>query len=104
MCSKANATLLVTELGGIPFLVEQMKEFQDDAHITKYACLTLKFLSSFENLRKPMVDAKAATALANAIERHGDNPDIQELAREAMKQLMWDTISIFSVYPKDKLL
>jgi hypothetical protein len=86
--NEANANLLVMELGGIPFLVEQMKEFQGDANVTYDACDMLESLSSFEHLRKVMVDAKAATALANAIERHGDNPDIQKLARKAMKQLL----------------
>jgi hypothetical protein len=70
-------------------VTDQMQEFKDDVDITKFACDMLKSLSSFENLtRKPMVDAKAAIALANAIERHGDNPDIQKQAREAMKQLV----------------
>ena len=58
------------------------------AHITEYGCIMLKSLSSFENLRKPIVDAKAATALANAIERHGDEPSVQEYARKAIKKLV----------------
>jgi hypothetical protein len=88
--NKANADLLVTKLGGLPFLIERMKAFvfQDDADITKFACDMLKSLSDFEDLRNPIVNAKAITALAYAIERHGDEPSVQEYARKAIKKLV----------------
>jgi hypothetical protein len=86
--NEANANHLVVKLGGIPFLLERMKEFRAEADVTTRACSMLLSLSDFEHLRKPIVNAKAITALAYAIERHGDEPSVQEYARKAMKQLM----------------
>jgi hypothetical protein len=42
---------LVTKLGGLPFLIEQIKEFQVHTDITN-ASMMLNNLSNFEQLRK----------------------------------------------------
>jgi hypothetical protein len=47
----------------------------------------LIYLSAFEQLRKPIVDAKAITSLAVVFDHRKDNPDIQKSARITMKML-----------------
>ena len=86
--NEGNANILVTELGGIPFLIERMEEFRDVADVIKCACALLMSLSDFEHLRKMIVDAKAITALAHAIDSHEDEPHIQWYARKAIKKLV----------------
>jgi hypothetical protein len=83
-----NAELLVMELQGIPFLIERMKEFQNDTIVMENACWMLKNLSCFEQLREAIADAHAVTTLGATIEKHRDNPGIRKAAREAMKLLM----------------
>ena len=86
--NEANANLLVMKLVGIPFLIERMKEFRAEADVTARACAMFMSLSDFESLRKVIIDAKAVTALAYAIERHRDEPHVQEYARKAIKKLV----------------
>ena len=86
--NEANANLLVTKLGGLPFLIKRMTGFQDDWHFTENACRMLNSLSYFEHLRKPIIDAIGLSALSNAIERHKDDDVIENLARETMKRLL----------------
>jgi hypothetical protein len=76
---ETNANVLVTKRGGIPLLIKRMKEFQADVNVTEVACIVLKHLSGYMQVRKPIVDAKAVTALGYAIEGHGDNPKIQKV-------------------------
>lgn len=83
-----NSDLLVTRLGGIPFLIGRMQEFQNDTDVMENACWMLKNLSCFEQLREPIANAKAVTTLGTAIEKHRDNAGIRKAAREAMKLLM----------------
>lgn len=89
---EANADILVTKLGGIPFLAERMKEFHADEDAMKNACWMLRNLSCFEQLKKQIVDAKALSALASAFDfdGHKDNPDIQKPARQAILLLVSD--------------
>jgi hypothetical protein len=89
---ETNADILVTKLGGIPFLAERMKQFHTDADAMKNACWLLQNLSCFEQLRKQIVDAKALSALASAFDfdGHKDNPDIQKPARQAIFMLVSD--------------
>jgi hypothetical protein len=89
---EANADILVTKLGGIPFLAERMKEFHADADAMTNSCWMLRNLSCFEQLKKQIVDAKALLALASAFDfdGHKDNPDIQKPARQAILLLVSD--------------
>lgn len=85
---QANAELLVLKLGRMAFLVEQMKEYQADKDVMVHACVMLRNLSRFQYLSDRIVDAKAVSALASAIESHRNTPDIQKPARSAMRRLM----------------
>ena len=89
---ETNADILVTKLGGIPFLAERMKNFHADADAMKNACCMFLNLSCFEQLRKQIVHAKALSALASAFDfdGHKDNPDIQTPARRAILMLVSD--------------
>lgn len=85
---KANATLLVLDIGAMPFVIERMNHFQGDENVTELSCCLLKNLCQFAQLRKSIVAAKAASALSMAIENHENNNEIQEAARGAMTNLM----------------
>ena len=89
--NEANANLLVTKLGGIPFLIKQMKNFQTDADVTSYASDFMESISFFEHLRKPIVDAKAITVLASIYDHYEHMPDIRNSSCEAMKKLLQDS-------------
>jgi hypothetical protein len=65
-----------------------MTEFKADLNIMIRACNMLSYLSAFEHLRKPIVDAKAVTALAAALDGHKNIPRIKALAGKALKCLV----------------
>ena len=89
--NEANANLLVTKLGGIPFLIEQMKNFQTDADVTNDTSDFIRNVSFFEHLRKPIVDAKAITVLASIYDHYKHMPDIRKRSCEAMRKLLQDS-------------
>jgi hypothetical protein len=85
---EATAEILVTKLKGIPFLAERMKEFQTDADAMENACWMMWNLCQFKQLRKPVVDAKALSAIAFAFDSHHGNLGIQAPARQAILMLV----------------
>jgi hypothetical protein len=87
-----NADLLVTKIGQVPFLLERMKEFQAEADVMQSACYLMWNLSHFEQLRRPIADAQAATALAAVFDRHRSTPAIRQAARKTMVNLLMDDL------------
>jgi hypothetical protein len=85
-----NAARLVAKLSALPFLVERMKAFPNDALMVEHSCWMLEHLCHSEQLKKTIVEAKAVSFLAAAFENHKDNPDIQFASKNAMAQLIED--------------
>jgi hypothetical protein len=50
--SEVNATLLVTKLEAMPFIVERANDFLGDEAVTKFYCCLLDILCLFIPLRK----------------------------------------------------
>lgn len=85
----ANTDLLVRRIGGIPFLLEQMTAFKENQHIILRGCQMLQNFCRCRMLRIFMLEARAVTALAAAIDGHKDNRHIQQAARSTMKGLLF---------------
>ena len=85
---EANAELLVKKLDAMPFVIERINASMHDEEVIERACGLLTILCAFRNLRKPILAAKALSALAQAIEHHHNNGDIHSSARKAMTKLM----------------
>lgn len=86
--NEANANVLIMKLDGVPMIIETMSSFAESAEIARVACKLLKNLCRFEKLKKAIFSAKAATALASAIDKHQDHDEIQKFGREAIKLLL----------------
>lgn len=92
-CLKQNATHFVNVLKGTPLIIAAMQTFQDNAAVQKWACWALSSLAAREELRKPLIEAGARRALANAIDTHQDESkdfvkDLQKKGREALRYLV----------------
>ena len=85
---EANAEALVLNHGGAPIVMDTMSEFSKDTNMVVAGCILLAKLGHFEQLRRPLVDAKAIKILAAAFVDHEGDDDVQEAARKAMKLLL----------------
>jgi len=91
MCKHAER--LVNEMGGIELVVKAMEKFPDDEVTQRQGCCLLKALSCFESVRKPMVKAGAARAVAVAValEKHDSGSKnckaIQKYGKTCMQNL-----------------
>lgn len=94
MCNiKENAELVVNQLKGLELIIVSTKNFPNDALVQLVASLVLLILSSWEELRAPIIAAGGRQALQDAIETHTDESkenvkDVQNRARLALKRLM----------------
>lgn len=83
----SNSEQLTHRLAAVSFLIETMKHFSEDANIIEVACGLIYQLAYCKKLRKPLLAAKAATALATAFETHMGNRNVQDAALDALNSL-----------------
>jgi hypothetical protein len=86
--SQGNASALVVQHDGMAVVTDTTSEFSKDAEIIVVACNLIAKLSQFEELKTPIVDAKAIKIIAAAFDDHKGNKDVQNAAREAMTLLL----------------
>jgi hypothetical protein len=87
--NEVNATLLVTKLEAMPFIVKRANDFLGDEAMTKSYCCLLDSLSKFILLRNSLLyNAKAAPVLALAMTNYRDNASIQKSTRTALRNLI----------------
>lgn len=86
--SQANAKALVLQHDGMQVVTDTTSDFSKDAEIVVVACNLTAKLSQVEELKTPIVDAKAIKILADAFDDHKGNREVQKAAREAMTLLL----------------
>lgn len=92
---KANAQALVVDHAAIPFLTETIKTFSGialhSAQVVKSACLLLKILCEFQELKETILKAKAPSALMMAFDEHEDHT-VRQRAQRAIRLLMEEDV------------
>lgn len=82
-----NSELFVHRMGSVPFLIQTMQKYPNDASIMEVACDIFFEMGHNKRLRKPILAAKAASALATAYETFPHRLHVQEAARDALNIL-----------------
>ena len=86
--NEVNATLLVTKLKAVPFIVERANHFSGDEMVTTAFVGLIKVLTGFAPLRKAILAANAGPALFNAINNFEGNNQLQSMSRKAITNLV----------------
>jgi hypothetical protein len=83
----SNTGELSHQLDAVPFIIETMKRFSEDSSIAGIGCDLLYQLSCNKSLRKTLLAAKVASAVALIYEIHSGNKNVQEAALDALNSL-----------------
>jgi hypothetical protein len=85
---ESNCKILVEELDAIPFLTVRMSSTANNSIGVKWACSTLRNISTFPQLRPRVIQAKAITALGHVIENYETDEEIQLYSKKALALLL----------------